>query len=257
MSPRTRGSGDGPVTAERVVTAALRVIDADGLDALTMRRLAHDLGVEPVTVYRQLASKEAILAAVAERLWREVRPVPEGTSGIAGRDVPLDGAASRARVAPRADGGAEPADGTPFATDEGHDWRAQVRSMWLGLYAVMLAHPNAIPIIAKGGSYSTSAADGTAGLVSLLRDAGLTPDEAATQLHILSACVVGFGFAIVWGRELAAGARPERPAGPPHAAPQEDLRPYLERAARWDAGEFATALDIVLGAYGREDAAAV
>src|SRR5512136_2481706 len=107
MRPRTRGTGEGPVTPERVVEAALRVVDADGLEALTMRRLAGDLGVEPVTVYRQLPNKEAILAAVSERLWRDVRPE-------------------------RGQGGTETAD---------EDWRGQVRAMWLGLYAVMCAHP--------------------------------------------------------------------------------------------------------------------
>jgi AcrR family transcriptional regulator len=220
MSPRTKAGGDGPVTPERVVDAAVRVIDADGLDALTMRRLAHDLGVEPVTVYRQLPNKEAILAAVSERLWLEVRP----QAPAPGEAVPAEGA-----------GGA---------------WRAEVKAMWLGLYAVMRAHPNAIPLIAKGGSYSASAAGGTAGMVARLRDAGLGPGEAATLIHVLSACVVGFGFAIVWGRELAAGSGPEQPAGPPPAPPPADLLPYLERMGRWEADEFVAALDVVLAAYG-------
>jgi hypothetical protein len=127
--------------------------------------------------------------------------------------------------------------------------------MWLGLYAVMRAHPNAIPVIAKGGTYSTSAARGTAGLVALLRDAGLTPEEAATLIHVLSACVVGFGFAMVWGREIAAGERPGQPAGPPQVSPPADLLPYLERMGRWDVGEFAAALDIVLAAYGSDGSA--
>ena len=56
------------------------MIDEEGLDALTMRRLAHDLGVEPVTIYRQLPNKEAILAGVAEKLWREMAP-PEARPG--------------------------------------------------------------------------------------------------------------------------------------------------------------------------------
>ena len=62
------------MTAEAVIDAALVVIDEEGLDALTMRRLAHDLGVEPVTIYRQLPNKDAILAGVAEKLWREMAP---------------------------------------------------------------------------------------------------------------------------------------------------------------------------------------
>ena len=214
MSPRSKDANGGPVTAERVVEAALRAIDEDGLDALTMRRLARDLGVEPVTVYRQLPSKEAILAAVSERLWQEVRPADE--------DLP-----------------------------EGAGWQARVRAMWLALYAVMLAHPNAIPLIAKGGSgYSASATGGTVAMAAVLRDAGLTPDEAAEQLHILSACVAGFGFARLWAGELARGERPEQAAGEPAAPPPPELRPYLERLAVWDAGQFGRAVDIVLGAYG-------
>jgi AcrR family transcriptional regulator len=204
------------VTPQRVVDAAVRVIDKDGLDALTMRRLAHDLGVEPVTVYRQLPNKEAILAAVAEHLWRDMRP----------------------------------------ETPEGDDWRAQVRAMWLGLYALMRAHPNAIPVIAKGGTYSASAAGGIAGMVALLRDAGLTPDQAGELMHILSACLVGFGFALVWSREIAAGGRPEQPAGEPAAVPPADLLPYLERMARWEPAEFGVALDVVLAAYGTATEAA-
>ena len=207
------GSGrQGPVTAERVLDAALRLIDAEGLDALTMRRLARDLGVEPVTIYRQIPSKEAILAGVAERLWHDLRPDAEAVPASAG-------------------------------------WRAQIGAMWLGLHAVMQAHPNAIPLLAKGGAYSASAAGGTVAMAAVLRDAGLTPDEAAEQLHLLAACTVGFGFAALWASEYARGVWPEKPAGPPMEPPPPELRPYLERIAFWDPSEFPKALAIVLGAH--------
>ena len=210
-----------------------------------MRRLAHDLGVEPVTIYRQLPNKDAILAGVAEKLWREMAP-PEGA----------------------APGGAGD-DGSPPSIAGAEGWREQVRGMWLALDGLMQRHPNAIPIIARGGSYSPSAADGTAGMIRLFKDAGLTPGEAAELLHILSACVVGFGFATLWGREMAAarevadgaGRQAEVPAAepaPPAAdsaaggepVPDDDLDDYLEATARWDPTQFTTALDIVLGAYG-------
>ncbi len=221
MSPRKTTGGEGPVTPGRVVDAALRVIDDDGLDALTMRRLAHDLGVEPVTVYRQLPNKDAILAAVAERLWQEVQPVAEEPGEQHGGDgVPAPG-----------------------------DRRDGLKAMWLGLYAVMRAHPNAIPIIARGGMYSASAATGTVGVIARLRDAGLSPDEAGELIHILSACVVGFGFAMMWGREIAAAGPPEQPAGEPPPPPPPDLLPYLERLGRWEPGEFAGAVDVVLAGY--------
>jgi len=215
------------VTAEVVVDAALAVIDAEGLDALTMRRLAHDLGVEPVTIYRQLPNKDAILAGVAEKLWREMAPPDAGDQG----------------EAPRAPAGVD-----------APDWRAQVRGMWLALNELMQRHPNAIPLIARGGSYSPSAGEGTAGMLRIFKDAGLTPEEAAELLHILSACVVGFGFASLWVRQIAA-AREAAPASgePEPTRPQDeagDLADYLEATRRWDAAQFTAAVDIVLGAYG-------
>ena len=93
-----RGKGrTGPVTPEAVVDAALRVIDDEGLDALTMRRLAHDLGVEPVTIYRQLPNKDAILAGVAEKLWREMAP-PDAAAPAAG-EAPAPTLAGSRRLA--------------------------------------------------------------------------------------------------------------------------------------------------------------
>lgn len=221
------------MTAAVVVDAALAVIDEEGLDALTMRRLAHDLGVEPVTIYRQLPNKDAILAGVAEKLWREMAP-PEGAPGAG---------ASPAGASP---GGASspPAPG---------DWRAQVRGMWLALNDLMQRHPNAIPIIARGGSFSSTAGEGTLGMLLLFKQAGLTPEEAAELLHILSACVVGFGFATLWGRQAAAAREAAAAAGEPVPPPPDagELTDYVAAIARWDPTQFTAAVDIVLAAYGR------
>lgn len=60
-----------PLTRERVVAAAMKVADRDGVDAVTMRRLAELLDVHPTSLYNHLPSKEAILDAVAEGLIAE------------------------------------------------------------------------------------------------------------------------------------------------------------------------------------------
>jgi TetR/AcrR family transcriptional regulator, tetracycline repressor protein len=238
MSERARGKGrTGPVTAEAVIDAALVVIDEGGLEALTMRRLAHDLGVEPVTIYRQLPNKDAILAGVAEKLWREMAPPDGGTSS------PPTGASHT-----QADAASSP----PAPPD----WREQVRGMWLALDGLMQAHPNAIPIIARGGAYSASAGEGTAGMLRVFKDAGLSPQEAAELLHILSACVVGFGFATLWSRQMTTGQQAAAAAGEPAPAAPDvgDLNEYVAATARWDPAQFATAVDIVLDAYGDDQA---
>jgi AcrR family transcriptional regulator len=51
-----------------IAAAALDVVDAEGPDALTMRRLGLELGVDPTAVYRHFHDKEALLVAVADRM---------------------------------------------------------------------------------------------------------------------------------------------------------------------------------------------
>jgi AcrR family transcriptional regulator len=52
------------LTAERIVASAIELLDADGLDALTMRRLADELGTAAGSLYRHFESREAVLVAV-------------------------------------------------------------------------------------------------------------------------------------------------------------------------------------------------
>lgn len=60
-----------PLDRERIVDAAVSVADAEGIEALTLRRLATQLQVHPTSVYHYLPSKEAILDALVERLVTE------------------------------------------------------------------------------------------------------------------------------------------------------------------------------------------
>jgi TetR/AcrR family tetracycline transcriptional repressor len=57
-----------PITSERLADAALRLIDAHGLDGLTVRGLAQELGLGTMTVYWYVQNKDEILDLVADRL---------------------------------------------------------------------------------------------------------------------------------------------------------------------------------------------
>ncbi|WP_280243340.1 TetR/AcrR family transcriptional regulator C-terminal domain-containing protein [Nocardia abscessus] len=63
---RAVGRGDGPVTRAVVLTAALEIIDRDGVDGLSMRRLAEAVGRDPMVIYRHVPNKAAVLDGVAE-----------------------------------------------------------------------------------------------------------------------------------------------------------------------------------------------
>ena len=59
---------------DAVVAAALDLIDANGLDALTLRRLGSSLGIHGMSLYHHFADKQAILDAVARSILKEIRP---------------------------------------------------------------------------------------------------------------------------------------------------------------------------------------
>jgi TetR/AcrR family tetracycline transcriptional repressor len=55
-----------PLTRERIVAAALRIMDDEGLDAVSMRRIGRELGVEAMSLYNHVEDKHDILAGVKE-----------------------------------------------------------------------------------------------------------------------------------------------------------------------------------------------
>lgn len=61
-----------PLTRRRIVEAALAIVDERGLPDLTMRRLGARLGVEAMSIYKHLPSKEAVIEGVRELLLDEL-----------------------------------------------------------------------------------------------------------------------------------------------------------------------------------------
>ena len=70
------------LSRERILQASLRLIDEQGLEAFTMRKLAQELRVDPMSIYRHFENKDALLDGLAEVLWGEVRLI-EGDTDVA------------------------------------------------------------------------------------------------------------------------------------------------------------------------------
>jgi AcrR family transcriptional regulator len=66
-------SGSDALTRETVVERALRLADAEGVDAVTIRRLGQELGVTPMALYWHVKNKEELLDAMGDRLFAELR----------------------------------------------------------------------------------------------------------------------------------------------------------------------------------------
>jgi TetR/AcrR family tetracycline transcriptional repressor len=56
-----------------VVDRALRLADAEGIDALTIRRLAQELSVTPMALYWHFRNKEELITGLANQIWSEIR----------------------------------------------------------------------------------------------------------------------------------------------------------------------------------------
>ncbi|MCQ9385636.1 TetR/AcrR family transcriptional regulator [Brevibacterium sp. 50QC2O2] len=139
MSQR-KGARGIPLSRERVAEAALRLIDRDGLEWLSMRRLGAELGVDAMMVYRFFANKAAVLDGVMGTIWAGVR-IPEPESGT--------------------------------------DWRDQLVATMHALRTSLLAHPRALPVIGTRPASGTATFDLMEQLLTRLIAAGL-PVRAQT-----------------------------------------------------------------------------
>jgi AcrR family transcriptional regulator len=73
-----RSAGRTPLTREAIVDAALRVIDADGMDGLSMRRVGEELGTGAASLYWHVRNKDQLLQLIFERVVEEVQlPEPD------------------------------------------------------------------------------------------------------------------------------------------------------------------------------------
>ncbi|GAA2248421.1 MULTISPECIES: TetR/AcrR family transcriptional regulator [Kitasatospora] len=113
-TPEKRGRLSRPL----VLAAAVSLVDREGLGALTMRRLAADLGVESMAIYRYTPGKEALLDGLVEAYFAEVitqlRSSAEATAAAGG----------------------------------GRAWRAELRRIAGAFASVAHVHPEILPLVA-------------------------------------------------------------------------------------------------------------
>jgi AcrR family transcriptional regulator len=70
-------AGRQPLSRRRVLEEAVRFVDREGLEALTMRRLGAELGVEAMSLYNHVPNKDALLDGMVEVLLGELEVPPE------------------------------------------------------------------------------------------------------------------------------------------------------------------------------------
>lgn len=67
-----------PLNRERIVRAAIELADADGLEAVSLRKVATALGVGPMRLYGYIDTKDELLDLMVDAVYAEIRPAGDG-----------------------------------------------------------------------------------------------------------------------------------------------------------------------------------
>jgi AcrR family transcriptional regulator len=74
MATRTSSTAPAGLTAAGIVEAAIALADEHGIDAVSMRRVAQELGVDPMSLYRHVGAKEGLLEKMTDAVVARIAP---------------------------------------------------------------------------------------------------------------------------------------------------------------------------------------
>ena len=147
-----------PLSRERVLRAAVKIADDGGIESLTMRRLAEQLGAEAMSLYYHVANKEEVLDGIAEVVVTEI-------NDVVGRIE------------------------RPATAEE---WKKAVRQRILSARQVLLRHPWAPRVLESRTNTSLAVLRYYDALLGLMHDGGFSWDLAHHALHALGSRALGF-----------------------------------------------------------------
>ena len=144
---RKRAPNRGTLTPRTVVEGALVLADSEGLEAVTIRRLAKELGVTPMALYWHFRSKDELLDGMAASIFEEV-------------DLSVDASAR---------------------------WQEQLRALLGSMLGVLRAHPSTAILLSTRTASSEGSLRATEVALDILRRGGFSPAEATQiARHALS-----------------------------------------------------------------------
>ncbi|WP_328695713.1 TetR/AcrR family transcriptional regulator [Streptomyces sp. NBC_00342] len=173
MAGRARGTSAG-LGRERIAAAAVALVDRDGLERFGVRRLAEELGVDPMSIYHHVKGKAALLDVISEAVLAEVVAAPDSAS---------------------------------------HDWAAVVRRAAHSYRDVAYRHPQVFPLLVTRAQTSTVAIAALEHVVSTMRAAGLPDRVAADAPMVLFGFLNGHLLARTGGGPEGPASVPEFDSG--------------------------------------------
>ena len=144
-SPRERPART-PLSRSAIAAAAVAIVDAEGLEALSMRRLAQALGTGPASLYAHVSGKPELLQLLIDRVAAEI-PVP---------------------------------------APEPERWQEQVKDYARGMRRVLAAHRDLAGASRANVPTGPNALDAMEGLLAVLRAGGVPSRQAAYAADLLA-----------------------------------------------------------------------
>ena len=139
------------LTRERIIAAAVELIEQEGAEAVSMRRIASELGSGVMSLYNHVPSKAVLLDAVAERI-------------LSGIDV---------------------------VTEPGMGWEDQVRAQARGFRQIARTYPRCTMVVISRPVNSAAAMRPMEHALATLRDAGFGAEDAVRVVRAFIAYIVG------------------------------------------------------------------
>jgi len=213
LQPKPSAEPRAPLSRERVLRSAIRLADAAGIESLTMRRLAQELGVEAMTLYYYVTKKDDILNGIVDMVTSEI-------------ELPSSGADWKAALRTTAI--------SAYEVLLRHPWAASLS-------------------LSSAGGVSAARLRYMDSILGALRGAGFSAEMTDHAYHALESHIMGFtlwevGMNLGSADDLAALATAflqELPRDKlPHLA--EHVEQHLKPRGPDDEGEFAFGLDLIL-----------
>lgn len=146
-----------PLSRDRVLRAAVKLADDSGIESVTMRKLAAELGVEAMSLYYHVANKEQLLDGMVDAIVGEIEDDCGG-----------------------------------FAVPEGVQWKIALRKRILTARAVMIRHPWAPGVLETRTNISASIVRYFDTVLGILVEGGFSYDLGHHAMHALGSRALGF-----------------------------------------------------------------
>ncbi|MBX3185543.1 MAG: TetR/AcrR family transcriptional regulator C-terminal domain-containing protein [Labilithrix sp.] len=207
--------GKHGLTAERIRDEALRLIDAEGLESFSTRRLGAALGCEAMAIYWYYPSKDALLDAVVEALIARLPLEPSSTG----------------------------------------DWIDALRKLAHAYRRLAHQHPRAFPLLATRRFATEGTWLFLESLFELAHASGLDPQTSARFFRLVSSYCSGVALDELAGLRDAERGRSPSDLAAQHAADREKFPRLAEAATWLEPTHFddvfSFGLELLLDALGR------